>query len=366
MSLPAFPDKPEGYSIEDSISQILTSIAMEEIGLSHIINSEGEKLQYVLGTLTSSSGQNPTIPQILEINESVKDMLGVVSTNQMFLFGKMSSALNAYFKNLQTKDPSGGDEKTNPPKKPEEPIGDTPSAAAGRILTIDKSGDSADWVEIAQNGAYSLIVRTKFINTYSEEEQRDNPDFQAVVFGTTNSYESSKVRRLINDWFTGAAEGSADKLAADAALRGFTVKSNAAAQTGTGTVGPNGKGDSFSKPAGESETSGSDVAFALSYGEAASFISKEYGWGGGNYTASEQPAPENFEKLQFPGVSAGFAQLWLRSPGTDSEKASTLGFNGKVFQAAIDGSSDGNGLIYPALWVKSAVFETSSNAPAAA
>ena len=50
MSLPVFPDIPKDFTFEDSIFQILTSIAMEEIGLSHIINAEGEKLQYVLGT----------------------------------------------------------------------------------------------------------------------------------------------------------------------------------------------------------------------------------------------------------------------------------------------------------------------------
>jgi len=34
---------------EDAISQIISSIAMEELGLSHILNAEGEKIQFVLG-----------------------------------------------------------------------------------------------------------------------------------------------------------------------------------------------------------------------------------------------------------------------------------------------------------------------------
>jgi len=95
--MPKFPDVPDGYSINDSIAQIITSIAMEEIGLSHIINAEGEKLQYFLGTLEGQQPQQqPTFEQILEVNESVKDMLGQVSFSQMFLMGKMQAALNAY------------------------------------------------------------------------------------------------------------------------------------------------------------------------------------------------------------------------------------------------------------------------------
>jgi len=105
MSLPKFPDVPDGYTINDSIAQVITSIAMEEIGLSHIINAEGEKLQYMLGTLEGQQpAEPPTFEQILEINESVKDMLGQISFSQMFLMGKMQAALNAYQDN-QTPEP---------------------------------------------------------------------------------------------------------------------------------------------------------------------------------------------------------------------------------------------------------------------
>ncbi|TCP60184.1 hypothetical protein [Baia soyae] len=36
---------------DDSINLLLASIALEELSLSHILYAEGEKLQYVLGTL---------------------------------------------------------------------------------------------------------------------------------------------------------------------------------------------------------------------------------------------------------------------------------------------------------------------------
>ena len=51
MSLPSFPVTDPPIQRNDAVNQILSSIAMEELGLSHILNAEGEKLQYILGTL---------------------------------------------------------------------------------------------------------------------------------------------------------------------------------------------------------------------------------------------------------------------------------------------------------------------------
>jgi hypothetical protein len=350
LSLPTFPDKPEGYTVEDSISQILTSIAMEEIGLSHILNSEGEKLQYILGTLENVKlTETPTIAEILEVNESIKEMLEAVSQNQMFLFAKMTSALSAYFKNRQPPGATGAD---TPPKKPEKPpITDTPTPIEGRILTPEQTGDGAPWVEIARNGGYSLLVRTQFINTFAAGAQQGNPDYQAGVFGTDNSYDNSRTRQKINDWFMGSA--SADKLPANANLRSFAVKSDALTKTGVGTAGPGGKDDSFSKPTDSVDPAGQDVAFALSYGEAANFISNQYGWGGDNVSDSTQAAQSNFAKLSIPEGN----QLWLRSPGTTSDMVSSLSASGKVFQAGVDGTTGGNGLLYPALWADSDIFD---------
>jgi len=98
LSLPVFPPSHEG-SIENSIFQILSSIAMEELALSHILNAEGEKLQYALGTLEESEPPTPsTIDEIIEITQSVKDTVQQVGLTQMLLFGKMTEALKAYEK----------------------------------------------------------------------------------------------------------------------------------------------------------------------------------------------------------------------------------------------------------------------------
>lgn len=73
---------------------IIASIAMEELALSHIINAEGEKLQYILGTLP---GMKPCAePQdILAVNKSVACLLDVVAQNQMLLKSKLEKVLEA-------------------------------------------------------------------------------------------------------------------------------------------------------------------------------------------------------------------------------------------------------------------------------
>ena len=75
MSLPSFPVVNPPIEREDAVNQILSSIAMEELGLSHILNAEGEKLQYILGTLPGLSGPPATVSDVLAANESVRSML---------------------------------------------------------------------------------------------------------------------------------------------------------------------------------------------------------------------------------------------------------------------------------------------------
>ena len=95
MSLPSFPTVDPPIDREDAVNQILSSIAMEELGLSHILNAEGEKLQYILGTLPGLSGPPATVSEVLAANESVRSMLETAVQNQLFLKAKMQGALTA-------------------------------------------------------------------------------------------------------------------------------------------------------------------------------------------------------------------------------------------------------------------------------
>lgn len=95
MSQPSLPIVSPPITREEALNMILLSIAMEELGLSHIINSEGEKLQFILGTLPGLSGGIPSIEDVLEVNESINRLLDSISQNQLLLSSKMEIALDS-------------------------------------------------------------------------------------------------------------------------------------------------------------------------------------------------------------------------------------------------------------------------------
>lgn len=78
-----------------AVNQILCSIALEGIALSHIINAEGEKMQYVLGTLTKEDKPNATIEQVISVNKSVNDTLRTTLQYEAILKSKLSNILFA-------------------------------------------------------------------------------------------------------------------------------------------------------------------------------------------------------------------------------------------------------------------------------
>lgn len=101
MSLPKIPDMNPtvGVTKDDAVNLLITSIAMEEIGLSHIINAEGEKIQYMLGTLVDADGNSIAAPagitatDILNVNTSVNGTLKNVLRNQLLLQLKLEDAV---------------------------------------------------------------------------------------------------------------------------------------------------------------------------------------------------------------------------------------------------------------------------------
>ena len=92
MSMPSFPPNGADMTREEALTMIIASIAMEELALSHILNAEGEKLQYILGTLPGS-GACVCPRDVLDVNKSVTALVEVVTQNQMLLKNKLSQVL---------------------------------------------------------------------------------------------------------------------------------------------------------------------------------------------------------------------------------------------------------------------------------
>ncbi|MGC9299169.1 collagen-like protein [Bacillus cereus] len=94
MSQANFPNITPTITVtqEDTLNLLLASIALEELGLAHIINAEAEKIQVALGTIPGLS-PFPTLSQILEVNDSVNATLQNIIKKEMLLQFKLEEVL---------------------------------------------------------------------------------------------------------------------------------------------------------------------------------------------------------------------------------------------------------------------------------
>ncbi len=99
MSFPNIPNITPNITItkEQAANMLLASVALEELGLSHIINAEGEKIQYALGTLRGqTSPVAASIDELLAINNSAACTMRGVAQNQMLLGMKLEDIIQLY------------------------------------------------------------------------------------------------------------------------------------------------------------------------------------------------------------------------------------------------------------------------------
>ncbi|MGN4719868.1 hypothetical protein ACTFQ7_29710 [Bacillus cereus group sp. MYBK226-2] len=89
MSLPNIPDIEPHITLtrEEVINLLLSSIAMEEIGLSHLINAEAEKIQKII------SKDCLSVKEALVTQESVEKILRNIIKTQMLLQFKLEDVL---------------------------------------------------------------------------------------------------------------------------------------------------------------------------------------------------------------------------------------------------------------------------------
>ncbi|WP_142396838.1 hypothetical protein [Bacillus atrophaeus] len=125
MSLPNIPNITPDISLTrcETLNLLLSSVAMEEIGLSAILQAEAEKIQTCL-----SAENHPPFHELLEMNRSVERLLRTVMKSQLLLQTKLEDII--YLQESEScidpedpGDPEDPDDPDNPddPDDPEDP-----------------------------------------------------------------------------------------------------------------------------------------------------------------------------------------------------------------------------------------------------
>ena len=88
MSMPIICKSNNPVTMCQAVTDLIESIALEETALSHILNAEGEKLQRVIGF------ECVDFAQLMEVNDSVANMVAVVSGLEQTLKEKLEFVAN--------------------------------------------------------------------------------------------------------------------------------------------------------------------------------------------------------------------------------------------------------------------------------
>lgn len=217
MSLPTFPQIDPPLTREGSLNEIIASIASEELSLSHILNAEGEKLQYVLGTLPGLD-EGAAVDEVIQVNQSVQDTLSSIAEQQMLLSAKLGAALNAPI----TPGPAGPAGPTGPAGPAQGVTG--PTGATGPAGSDGSTGATGPAGPDGAAGATGATGAT-------------GPDGAAGVTGATGPTGPDGAAGVTGATGPTGPDGAAGATGAT----GATGPDGAAGVTGaTGPTGPNG------------------------------------------------------------------------------------------------------------------------------
>ena len=88
MSMPVIAAPANPISTSQAVTDLIESIALEETALSHILNAEGEKIQAALAVACTD------VSKLLEVNDSVTDMVHAISNLEIILKDKLEFVAN--------------------------------------------------------------------------------------------------------------------------------------------------------------------------------------------------------------------------------------------------------------------------------
>ncbi|MFA2810693.1 collagen-like protein [Bacillus mycoides] len=188
---------------EESINLILASIALEELGLAHIINAEAEKIQYAIGTL---SGLSPaaTLDEILAVNESVNQTIQTALKTQMLLQSKLDSVIRTPVLTGPTGPAGGGTGPTGPTGPAGGPTG--PTGVTGPIGATGATGPNLS------SGIETLANSTQVIANNGLVTFTTPPDLAGTAFSFNapgNTITINEAGLYLVDWAVNLEAGSA-------------------------------------------------------------------------------------------------------------------------------------------------------------
>lgn len=234
---------------------------------------------------------------------------------------------------------------------PNRVIAEEVKPVSGRVLKAGGDlGDYSQWIEIAQFGDYSLILRVKCILPATLYNYREIYD----------GYKNSLAQQNVSRWFNALDHKSV--------LWSKSVGNDACANLGwCGSWGRPVLCDEYNS-LGEAIGTGISLprpdleksAFLLSYQESKRFVCGECSPEGSDEISEEAYA--NYKYLEQAVTDGEFSErviesTWLRTPGTSYNFAMALStiFEGKcLINCRI---STGQCCLRPALWVESEIFD---------
>lgn len=223
-------------SRDDTINLLLSSIAMEELEMAHILNAEGKKIQYALGTIPGLTGPPSSLADILNLNESVRDTLDSLMKQELLLGSKLDS-----ISNIPTlAGPTGATGPTGPAGGPAGPTGAIgPAGATGPTGPTGVTGAGLQGI-VAFNPLIAPTYTTGQVVLYNGSSYVANVNSPAGTPGASADYTL-----LAAAGSTGATGGTGPTGITGTSL---TATSGYASNTGGGVVAVIAGGTTISLP----------------------------------------------------------------------------------------------------------------------
>lgn len=125
---------------DEAISLLISSIALQELGLSHIINAEAESLQYVLGTLRRTPLTPVQLAEIYRISCSARDTIRELKMLEMLLQSKLET-VKAFGTSTCNPEPAPAPDPNPPPDPQPDPPNPNPNRSNHPHNSSDSSND---------------------------------------------------------------------------------------------------------------------------------------------------------------------------------------------------------------------------------